>query len=151
MVSMQDHKFNFHLLLHAAKLVEERVALHLAEVNIRPRQARILDALYRMGPTSQAKLAREFDISAASMSTMTNRLVSAGYISRTTDQNELRSNVLELSSQGEKLLMDINEAWACVDAEISETIGADKAAVLAQLVYELRDGLGGTVPWECAP
>lgn len=34
------------------------------------RQARILDALDRMGDASQARLAREFNLTAASMSTM---------------------------------------------------------------------------------
>jgi len=34
------------------------------------RQARILDALDRMGDASQARLAREFNLTSASMSTM---------------------------------------------------------------------------------
>jgi DNA-binding MarR family transcriptional regulator len=88
------------LLLHSAALVEERLRLRLAELGIPPRQARVLDALDRMKKASQADLAREFDLTPASMSTMTGRLLDSGLILRSPHPDEARSNVLQLSDKG---------------------------------------------------
>ncbi len=62
---MQHTQPYLHLLLHSADLLEEQLRLRLAKLNVTPRQARILDALDRMGAASQADLSREFDLTAA--------------------------------------------------------------------------------------
>jgi hypothetical protein len=49
---MKNLSRNFHFLLHSAHLVEERLRKRLAQLNVQPRQARILDAIGRMGKTS---------------------------------------------------------------------------------------------------
>ena len=59
------------------------------------------------GRASQARLAKEFDLTAASMSTMTKRLLDAGLIERRVDEREIRSNVLRLSNRGKSLLEKI--------------------------------------------
>ena len=106
-VSMTTEPHALHFLLHAADLVEERLRRRLAPLGIRPRQARIVDALDRMGEVSQADLARAFDVTAASMSTMTARLVQAGFIERRAHPDEQRSNLLRLSPKGRALLAEI--------------------------------------------
>lgn len=118
----------------------------LSEVGIRPRQARIIQALSRMEPTSQVSLAREFRITPASMSTMTVRLIEAGFVSRGPHPDEARSNVLRLTERGRELLSDIHAAWNDIDALIEEQLGAQNAETLTRLTHELRDGLGGHVP-----
>lgn len=143
---MQRLRHKLHPLLHAADLVEERLRIQLAPLGIRPRQARILNALNRMGTASQIDLAREFDVSAPSMSTMTARLIAAGLISRSPDPQELRSNVLSLTKSGRSKLNDIRKAWHEVDRIIDRAIGPEKADALATLTVELRDALGGRVP-----
>lgn len=143
---MQTEPYTLHFLLHSAVLVEERLRLRLADLDIPPRQARILDALGRMQKASQAELAREFDLTPASMSTMTARLLHAGYISRTPHPDEARSNVLQLSDTGRGLLTEVYKAWSDIDRMIVDTMGAEKAAQLARLTHELRDALGGRGP-----
>lgn len=54
---MRRHRFHF--LLHAAALLEDALRRRLAALHVRPRQARILDALARMGEASQSELARD--------------------------------------------------------------------------------------------
>ncbi|OSP54229.1 hypothetical protein BV911_13840 [Pseudoruegeria sp. SK021] len=135
-----------HLLLHAADLIEDRLRQSLSAIGMRPRQARILDALDRMGSASQADLARAFDITPASMSTMTARLIEAGLISREVHPSEARSNVLRLSAHGRGLLSEIHAVWRDVDLLIDDTIGAENARTLAALTRSLRDGLGGYAP-----
>lgn len=99
-----------------------------------------------MEPTSQIALAQAFDITPASMSTMTVRLIEAGYISREPHPDEARSKVLRLTERGRELLSEIHAAWRDMDALIAEQIGEKDADTLAILTRTLRDGLGGRVP-----
>jgi len=136
----------FHLLLHSAHLIEDRLRVRLAALGVQPRQARVLDALERMGETSQAELAKEFDLTAASMSTMIGRLLAGGLIHRRIDKKELRKNVVRLTKKGSALLDSIYEEWAEIDREILATMGERDAKYLGELTRNLRDRLGGRRP-----
>lgn len=143
---MAAEPFTLHFLLHSAALVEERLRERLADIGVRPRQARVIDALSRMEPASQVSLAREFAVTPASMSTMTVRLIEAGFISREAHPDEGRSNVLRLTTRGRGLLSEIHAAWRGMDALIAELIGATETEALARITRDLRDSLGGRVP-----
>lgn len=145
---MLHQGFDFHFLLHSAHLLEERLRARLMPLGVHPRQARVLDVLGRMGKASQVTLAKELDLTAASMSTMTVRLLEAGLIERQVDEHELRSNVLRLSKRGKSLLKSIHREWQGIDREISDTIGPKNARNLAGLTYQLRNALGGSTPGE---
>lgn len=136
------------MLLHSAHLLEERLRIRLAPLGVQPRQARVLDALGRMGEASQVSLSKEFDLTAASMSTMTARLLDAGLIERRINEQELRSNVLQLSERGKSLLKLIYHEWRQMDREIHEAIGAENGTQLSELTHQLRNALGGFTPGE---
>lgn len=142
---MQIKPHDFHGLLHSADLVETALRRKLAPLGIQPRQARVVEALARMAPVSQADLASAFRITPASMSTMTDRLLAAGYITRRVDPASRRQNVLELTDKGRSLLASIDEVWSSVDDTIRAVLG-DEAAAFFHLARRLRDGLGGTIP-----
>lgn len=135
-----------HYLLHSAALLEERLRDRLTRIGVKPRQARIIDALSRMVPASQIALARAFDITPASMSTMAVRLIGAGYISREPHPDEARSNVLRLTARGRGLLSEIHAAWREMGTLIADRIGSRDADMLADLTRTLRDSLGGRAP-----
>ena len=122
----------------------------LVPLGVHPRQARVLDALGRMGEASQVTLAKEFGLTAASMSTMTTRLLEADLIERQVDERELRSNVLRLSKRGKDLLKVIYREWRAMDREISDAIGSANAEHLADLGHQLRNALGGYTPGSAA-
>lgn len=145
---MQSQSRNFHYLLHSAHLVEEGLRKRLSPLGVQPRQARILDAIGRMVETSQIRLAEEMSVSQASMSTMIVRLVELGFITKRTDKEELRSNVLTLTKRGQKLLASIYELWAETDREIEAAIGPNNAHQLTELTLQLRNALGGFTPGE---
>lgn len=145
---MKNKVPKLHLLLHSADLVEEKMRIQLVHLDVKPRQARVLDALDRMGSVSQVVLARECHITPASMSTMISRLAAAGLITAETDPAELRSKIIGLSEQGGEVLEKVRGVWRDVDLHIEEAIGRDKALMLAELTGELRDALGGRAPWE---
>ncbi len=99
----------------------------------------------RTGPVSQAYLASAFGVTSASMSTMTDRLLAAGYITRAIDPASRRQNVLELTDNGRTLLAGIGGAWSKVDDSIRAVLGRESATFF-DLARRLRQGLGGTVP-----
>lgn len=143
---MVTDSFILHYTLHSATLVEEQLRRRMDALGIRHKQARIIDALARMEPTSQAALAREFDVSPASMSTMTVRLIEAGYVSRTHHPDEARSNVLRLTKKGHGLLSKIHSVWNEMGAMIIDQLDPEDAETYARLARKLRDKLGGHVP-----
>ncbi|WP_176445328.1 MarR family winged helix-turn-helix transcriptional regulator [Maliponia aquimaris] len=142
---MQADQHRFHGLTHSADLVEADLRRRLAPLGLQHRQARVIEAMARLGPVSQADLAAEFGITPASMSTMTDRLLAAGYISRAPDPASRRQNVLDLTEKGRAMLAGIEAAWAEVDAAI-ETVLGDDADRFFDLARRLRNGLGGAVP-----
>ena len=143
--SMLIDQHDFHGLLHSAELIETRLRSRLAPLGILPRQARIIEAMARLGPVSQVDLATEFGVTSASMSTMTDRLATAGYITRRVDPDSRRQNIIELTSEGRALLAGIDKAWTSVDDAIREVLG-EGSAPFFYLARHLRDGLGGIIP-----
>lgn len=143
---MMTDNFILHYTLHAAALVEDRLRQRMERLGIRHKQARVIDALSRMEPTSQAALAREFDVSPASMSTMTLRLIDAGYVSRSPHPDEARSNILRLTPKGRGLLDEIYGVWGEMGAMITDQLGPEETEIYAALARKLRDKLGGRAP-----
>ncbi len=142
---MQADQHQFHGLTHSAALVEAELRRQLGPLGLQHRQARVIEALGRMGSASQAMLAREFAITPASMSTMTDRLIAAGHVCRRPDPASRRQNLLELTAKGRAMLARIDKAWTAVDAAILAALG-EEAATFFRLARKLRHGLGGQPP-----
>ena len=140
------YDYRFHSLLHSAHLLDEKLRENLLPLDIRPRQARVLDALNRMGSASQVELTRAFGVTAGSMSTMVGRLEKRGLILRNSHPEERRSDVLSLSESGRSQLQGIYRSWRAMDRCVDKAIGAEKARQLAELTEELRQALGGQIP-----
>ena len=142
---MRTDQHDFHGVLHSANLIETVLRRQLAPIGISQSQARVLEAMGRMGAVCQSDLASEFGITPASMSTMADRLLTARYITRTVDPASRRQNVLELTDSGRTLVAGICEAWTAVDETMRAALGKD-AAPFFELARRLREGLGGTIP-----
>lgn len=95
---------------------------------------------------SQIELARQFGITAASMSTMTTRLIALNYVSSEKDPDNAKRNIISLTNDGRALIDDIDRVWAAVDTLMEEKIGVDNVQRLAELTRLLRDTLGGRPP-----
>ena len=139
-------KYRFHSLLHSSDLLEQRLRLGLEPLELRPRQARVLSALNRLGQISQVTLAKEFQVTPGSMSTMVTRLEKLGFITRHREPDERRSDVLILTAVGKAHLKGIRKTWTQMDDLIIEAIGIKKAQLLGELTEELTTALGGQVP-----
>ncbi|GAA6202289.1 MarR family transcriptional regulator [Aquicoccus sp. SU-CL01552] len=136
----------FHLLLHSADLLEAELTRRLKPLGIGPRQAQVIDGLGRMGEVSQARLARAFNVTQASMSTMTTRLIAGGHIARRPDPEDTRGNLLSLTDKGRGLLSQIDAVWRDIDRFAADALGADRFEALAHEAGALRDALGGKRP-----
>lgn len=141
----------FHALLHSADLIEKRLTERLAPLGIRPRQARILVAVEAIGPTSQTVLAREFDLTRGSMSTMIDRLLALDLVMRHKSDKDKRGDVVTLSPAGARMVKDIRNAWQDIDNMIESMLGTEKQNLSTELASELKTALGGKIPGEGLP
>jgi DNA-binding MarR family transcriptional regulator len=142
------HHASFHPFLHAAHLVEERLRFRLAQYDLQPRQARVIDAIARQEPIAQITLAKMFDVAPASMSVMLTRMEKSGLIERSTDPADARLFQVALTASGRTALAIIQREWSAVDQEIATVIGASAATELEMLSLLLRNALGGQAPHE---
>lgn len=124
---MQPQEYDFHGFLHSATLVEDKLRRQLSPLGINPRQARVLMAMKHMAPVSQVALADACGITPASMSTMTDRLLAAGYITRSPDAATRRRNAIDLTNEGRAKLDEISKVWDAVDNVLREALGGERA------------------------
>lgn len=142
----ERRSYKFDYLLHSADLIKDYLRVQLLPLEISPHQARVIKVLDRMGPVSQIDLAREFGITAASMSTMTARLIALGLVRSEKDPLNAKRNVISLTRKGKALRRKINQVWESADAFMEEKIGAKNMVKLAEITRSLRDSPGGLVP-----
>jgi len=142
---MSKGHFKFHALLHSSSILDKRLDTLLSPIGIKPKQARILNVLSRIGPSSQKMLAEQFDVTSGSMSTMIDRLLAAGLVHREKHPDDRRTDIISLSHRGSDLLAEVRDAWREIDDLIVEKLGAEKAAIFNELSRELKYALGGRV------
>lgn len=136
----------FHLLLHGTHLLEERLRERLRPFGLHAGQARFIHALGRVDEASQRQLSSEFNVTPASMSQMTKRLVSNGFIQVRDDPQDKRSTLLSLTDKGRQLRDEVVAVWQEVDQIVIAAIGADNAEQLFAQSGRLREALGGRAP-----
>lgn len=143
--AMSKGRFKFHSLLHSSSILDKRLDTLLTPLGIKPKQARILNVLKRIGPSSQKVLAEQFDVTSGSMSTMIDRLLAAGLVHREKHPDDKRTDIISLSERGCDVLVEVRDVWREIDDLIVEKLGAEKAALFNELTRELKYALGGRV------
>lgn len=145
-MDVKEQPPGFHLLAHSAHLIEDRQRRMLRPLGLHAGQARVLHVLSDKGEASQRMLADQFDVSAASMSEMTKRLIANGFIQSRPSPEDGRSSLLSLTPKGRKLAQQVFEVWRALDELIADAIGAERAGRLFADSMALRDALGGRAP-----
>ena len=74
-----------------------------------------------------------------------NELEDAGLIVRSRDRADRRRGIIELSTEGERLLLEVDRALEAVDDEILSALSADERATLNDLLARA----GGSGPLVC--
>ncbi len=91
-------------------------------------------------------VARTFHTAAASMSTMSGRLIAAALIEKARNPDSARSHLLKLSARGHDALTTVYAAWTDMDRLVEELLSEARARHLAEPTRELRFALGGRPP-----
>ncbi len=143
---MKENLENLHPFLHAATLLEKRVETQLVSTGVRHRQGLVLDALARSGELSQRHLAKQFDVTPGSMSTMVDRLQRAGYLTRHRDPGDRRRDLLALTAKGERVLDDVRQVWQQADEFVAAVLGQERPELFGKWVVAIRNSLGGSNP-----
>lgn len=77
---------------------------------------------------------------------MTERLVTLEFITQSTNPDDRRSDILELTPKGLAILEEVQDIWQQGDETVELALGKEKADQFFSLVGDLRDSLGGLVP-----
>lgn len=80
------------------------------------------------------------------MSSMTERLVALGFITQNINPENRRSDILDLTPDGQAVLEKVWVVWQEATALITFALGDDGAETLTALSTKLRNTLGGTQP-----
>jgi MarR family transcriptional regulator, lower aerobic nicotinate degradation pathway regulator len=135
------------LIARVARVVRQRFEQVLAPLGLRQRHVVALSYLRGHGPTAQQQLADRLRMDASSMVCLLNELEESELIVRQRDRADRRRALIELSSQGEKALADVDRALQIVEDEMLAGFGDDERLRLHGLLARLG---GGEPDWGIA-
>ena len=143
---MKHRSAQIHPFLHSAAALEKQLESLLVSSPIRHRQALVLDALQQVGPSSQQHLAKHFNVSAGTMSSMISRLEKLGYVRRETNPTDRRADVINITDDGLKALVVVADVWQEGDKIVEKILGPEDSKRLLTLTKQLSRALGGGPP-----
>ncbi|MFN9577887.1 MAG: MarR family winged helix-turn-helix transcriptional regulator [Gemmatimonadota bacterium] len=135
-----------HLVLHAARLLDERVRVALRDVGAHHGQGRVLDALLAQGPLPLSRLAAGLHIAQPSATVMVQRMEAAGLVERRARVCDARVVEVALTPRGRRAAHGVREAWQAVEEELLAGVPRGRRRDLEELLLAVRDHLGGHSP-----
>jgi MarR family 2-MHQ and catechol resistance regulon transcriptional repressor len=94
-------------LMRASESVSGRIHRHLAEVKLSISQFGVLEALFHLGPLSQAELAKKILKSTGNITMVIDNLEMRGLVTRQRKEEDRRYYTIQLTSEGKKLIKEI--------------------------------------------
>jgi len=143
---MKRKHAHIHPFLHSAAILEKRLESLLASSGIRHRQALVLDALRKIGPSSQQHLIKHFSVSPGTMSSMISRLEMLGYVKRETSPTDRRTDVVNITPEGITAIAGVADIWQEGDTIVENTLGPEDSKRFFALADKLSRALGGGPP-----
>ena len=133
------------LITRLARAMRRRFEQAVAPLGLRARHLVALTHLQDYGPSAQQTLIEALGLDASNLVALLNELEDAGLIVRRRDRADRRRGIIELSPEGERMLLEVDRALAEVDDEVLAALSADERATLNELLA--RAGASG--PLEC--
>jgi DNA-binding MarR family transcriptional regulator len=133
------------LITRLARAMRRQFERAVAPLGLRARHLVALTHLKDHGPSPQQTLIEVLGLDASNLVALLNELEDAGLIVRSRDRADRRRGIIELSAEGERLLMEVDRALEAVDDEILVALSVDERATLNELLA--RAGASG--PLEC--
>jgi DNA-binding MarR family transcriptional regulator len=133
------------LITRLARAMRRQFERAVAPLGLRARHLVALTHLKDHGPSAQQTLIEALGLDASNLVALLNELEDADLIVRSRDRADRRRGIIELSPEGERLLMEVDRALEAVDDEILAALSTDERATLNELLA--RAGASG--PLEC--
>ena len=125
-------------LLRAREKVMVPIRGMLAEVSVTEQQWRVLRVLDESGPLESSEVARHACLLLPSLSRISQALVDKGYVTRTLNPRDRRSQILALTGRGRKLLDDHMPEALAIAQLFERRLGKEKMEQLLLLLDELN-------------
>jgi DNA-binding MarR family transcriptional regulator len=133
------------LITRLARRMRRRFEDAVAPLGLRARHLVALTHLEDHGPSAQQTLIEALGLDASNLVALLNELEDAGLIVRRRDRADRRRGIIELSPDGERMLLEVDRALAEVDDDVLMALSAEERATLNELLA--RAGASG--PLEC--
>ena len=108
---------------------------HIAELT--PTQFAVIAKLTELGRTSQNRLGRATAMDAATIKGVVDRLAARGLVRVTSDENDRRRVVVELTEEASEMWLDLRDRGFDISAETLEPLDMSEQAVLIALLKRL--------------
>nr|AGC71757.1 transcriptional regulator, MarR family [uncultured bacterium A1Q1_fos_504] len=129
--------FKLRQLLRRVSLVYDHA---MAECGLKITQYSLLTHVDRLGPITQADLARAMAMDSSTLSRNLKPLQTAGWIAVSAG-DDARSNALELTDAGRRKRSDAQALWKKAQLQLNETVGVDDVIALHALIDRISDAL----------
>ncbi len=133
------------LITRLARAMRRRFEQAVTPLGLRARHLVALTYLQDHGPSAQQNLIEALGLDASNLVALLNELEDADLIVRRRDRADRRRGIIELSPEGERMLLAVDRALEQVDDEILAPLSAEERATLNELLA--RAGASG--PLEC--
>jgi DNA-binding MarR family transcriptional regulator len=133
------------LITRLARAMRRRFEHAVMPLGLRARHLVALTHLKDHGPSPQQTLIEVLGLDASNLVALLNELEDANLIVRRRDRADRRRGIIELSPDGERMLLEVDRALEVVDDEILVALSLDERATLNELLA--RAGASG--PLEC--
>jgi DNA-binding MarR family transcriptional regulator len=133
------------LITRLARAMRRQFERAVAPLGLRARHLVALTHLKDHGPSAQQTLIEVLGLDASNLVALLNELEDAGLIVRSRDRADRRRGIIEISPEGERMLMEVDRALEAVDDEILVALSSEERAMLNDLLA--RAGASG--PLEC--
>ena len=142
----------FHMLLYRAFHAQRsRLRPRLRELGLGPGQPKLLSYLDRRGPCRQKELADYFEVDPAAVSRMLEVLQLGGFLTRRTDDQCRRRDLVELTDAGHEAARLWNAACREMEAQMLQGFAPEERERFADYLLRARQNLQtreGDAPWE---
>ena len=129
--------FKLRQLLRRVSLVYDRA---MAECGLKITQYSLLTHVEKLGPITQADLAKAMGMDSSTLSRNLRPLESAGWVAVHAG-DDARSHALSLTTSGRKKRMQAQTLWKQAQLQLNETVGVDDVIALHVLIDRMTDAL----------
>ncbi len=129
--------FKLRQLLRRVSLVYDRA---MAECGLKTTQYSLLTHVEKLGPITQAELAKAMAMDSSTLSRNLKPLQSAGWVAISAG-SDARSHALTMTASGRKKRVEAQILWKRAQLQLNETVGLHDVIALHGLIDRMTDAL----------